>query len=94
VLCMEPDHVDIVRARWGHTKVPIGLLGDWHPGRPRRTIPDPFGGDLTVFADSFECIDRCLGSLAHTLPSGRKSPARLGDVPACAASSSTGGMDR
>lgn len=68
VIVMEARQADALRMVLGHVQAPILILGDLDP-RPveTRTVRDPALQSRTVFAESYDRIDRCLRVLVHSI---------------------------
>jgi protein-tyrosine-phosphatase len=65
---MDQSHVDQLRTRFDVDPRKIVWLGDFDPEPVKtRAIPDPYGGDATVFEGCYRRIARCSARLAAAL---------------------------
>jgi protein-tyrosine phosphatase len=61
IMVMEARQADALRMAFGHVNAPILILGDLDPlPVGTRTVRDPALQSRTVFAESYDRIDRCL----------------------------------
>jgi protein-tyrosine-phosphatase len=71
IVVMAADQEAALRQRFSGMRATVVVLGDLDPlPITRRTIRDPWGQDESVFDESFERIERCLGELIHLVKQG------------------------
>lgn len=56
ILCMEPDHVDLIVNRYPHLRSRTFTLREFGGGTAGE-IPDPYGLDISVYQKTLELID-------------------------------------
>jgi len=77
IVVMSAEQATAIRARYGHERLRVLVLGDLDPlPIATRTITDPWGRGTDVFGLVFDRIDRCVGELARLVADGARSAPR------------------
>jgi protein-tyrosine-phosphatase len=66
ILAMSPSHV--ARVKELDPTANVHLLAGYASGAEGHAVPDPFGGDLTAYRETFENLERELAGLLERIP--------------------------